>query len=178
MGDAGGGWPGTFEDIRNAYRFLRQIAGKSSLDLTRVVVMGHSAGGQLALCLAGHEASVTRVVSLAGVVDMRRGLELHLSNDAVAEFLGGTPQQVPEHYHEADPMELSIAHARQVLIHGVADDVVPIEMGRRYRDAKVAKKPAEDVRLIEVEKAGHFDLIDPRTEAWGRVIGVVRELVG
>ncbi len=98
--------------------------------------MGHSAGGQLALCLAAHEAGVTRVVSLAGVVDMQRAYQLHLSNDAVVEFLRGTPAEVPDHYREADPVELSIPHARQWLIHGATDDVVPPDFSRDYVAAK------------------------------------------
>lgn len=63
VGNRGGGWPGTFEDIRNAYRYVAQIAKRYDLDSTRVAVMGHSAGGQLALCLAAHESSLKRVVS-------------------------------------------------------------------------------------------------------------------
>ena len=174
IGDPGGGWPGSFEDVRNSHRFLHQIAKPYNLDLDRVVVMGHSAGGQLALALAGHETSVKNVVSLAGVVDLARALELHLSHDAVADFLGGTPLQVPEHYHEADPMQLKIPLARQVLIHGLDDDVVPIEIGRRYRDAKL--KQNENVQLIEVEKCGHFELIDPRSAAWAKVVVAVKLL--
>src|SRR3982074_3793161 len=67
VGNENGGWPNTFADIRGAYQFLRQDARKHSLDSQRLVVMGHSAGGQLALCLAAHAARVTPVVSLAGV---------------------------------------------------------------------------------------------------------------
>src|SRR5579863_7498941 len=125
VGNPGGGWPGTFEDIRSAYRYLPQIAKRYNFDPTKILVMGHSAGGQLALCLAAHEPSLKRVVSLAGVVDLRRAWQLHLSNDAVVEFLRGTPDQVPDHYREADPMQLSIPQARQWLIHGTADEVVP-----------------------------------------------------
>src|SRR5271154_645429 len=125
VGNEGGAWPNTFADIRSAYNFLLQNSGQYSLDASRVLVMGHSAGGQLALCLAAHEPSVTRVVSLAGVVDLQRAYQLHLSDDAVVEFLRGTPGQVPDHYREADPMQLSIPQARQWLIHGSSDDVVP-----------------------------------------------------
>jgi acetyl esterase/lipase len=92
VGNDGGSWPGTFGDVVNGYRFLRQIAAKYHLNLNRTVVMGHSAGGQLALCLAAHELSVPRVVSLAGVVNLQRAWELHLSNNAVVEFLGGKPE--------------------------------------------------------------------------------------
>src|ERR1700693_3029156 len=89
VGNPGGGWPGTFEDIANAYRFLPQIASDYDFDATRVMVMGHSAGGQLALCLAGHEPTVKAVISLAGVVDLQRAWEEHLSDDAVVTFLCG-----------------------------------------------------------------------------------------
>src|SRR5712691_5829738 len=67
VGNAGGGWPGTFEDVRSGYRYVSQIAQRYNLDSSKMVVIGHSAGGQLALCLAGHEASLKRVISLAGV---------------------------------------------------------------------------------------------------------------
>src|SRR5579864_1458512 len=122
VGNDGGGWPGTFADIRSAYSYLVQNARQHNLDTGRIVVMGHSAGAQLALCLAAHEQSVTRVVSLAGVVDMKRAYELHLSNDAVAEFLHGTPGEVPDHYREANPTQVSIPQARQWAIQGSADD--------------------------------------------------------
>src|SRR5579872_4772829 len=91
VGNPGGGWPGTFEDVRAAYHFVRsQKADVGKMDVNRFCVAGHSAGGQLALCLAAHEKSVTKAFSLAGVLDLRRGWELHLSNDAVAGFLGGS----------------------------------------------------------------------------------------
>jgi acetyl esterase/lipase len=179
VGNEGGGWPNTFADIRSAYNFLLQNASQHSLDANRVLVMGHSAGGQLALCLAGHEPGVTRVVSLAGVVDLQRACQLHLSNDAVVEFLRGTPGQVPDHYREADPMQLAIPQARQWLIHGSADDVVPPAFSRDYVTAKQKRtgKKKEDVRLLEISAADHFDLIDPRTPAWKQVEHTVISLL-
>jgi len=75
VGNPGGAWPGTFADIRAAYQFLLQNAVHYNLDRRRIVVMGHSAGGQLALCLAAHETSIRRVVTLAGVVDLQRAEE-------------------------------------------------------------------------------------------------------
>ncbi len=170
VGNEGGAWPNTFADIRSAYNFLLQNAHHHNLDRHKFLVMGHSAGAQLALCLAAHEPSVTRVISLAGVVDLRRAYQLHLSNDAVVEFLGGTPKEVPDHYHEADPMQLSIPNACQWLIHGDKDDVVPPAFSHDYIHAKQKRtsKEKEDVHLLEIPAAGHFDLIDPRTEIWGR----------
>jgi acetyl esterase/lipase len=176
MGNAGGGWPGSFEDVANGFRFFPQIAKQYKLDVARVLVLGHSAGGQLALCLAAHEPALMRAVSLAGVVDLQRAFELHLSNDAVVEFLGGKPADVAEHYQEADPMQMSIRKARQILICGTKDDVVPPSFSEKYAKAKHAK--GEDVKLIEIADADHFDVIDPRSDAWKRVEGAVSELLG
>ncbi|HYM77416.1 MAG TPA: alpha/beta fold hydrolase [Candidatus Dormibacteraeota bacterium] len=183
VGNDGGAWPGTFEDIRSAYQFLIQNAQKHNLDARRVVVLGHSAGGQLALCLAAHEPGVTRVISLAGVVDLQRAYQLHLSNDAVVEFLRGTPGEVPDHYREADPMQLSIPQARQWLIHGLEDDVVPPAFSRGYVAAK--QKPSgkngknkEDAHLLEIPQADHFAMIDPQSAAWRQIEAAVLQLIG
>ncbi|MGB8062663.1 MAG: alpha/beta hydrolase [Candidatus Sulfotelmatobacter sp.] len=178
VGNAGGGWPGTFADIRAAYQFLLQHADTEHLDRERIVVMGHSAGGQLALCLAAHEPGVKRVLSLAGVVDLQQAYQLHLSHDAVAEFLHGTPSEVPEHYQEADSMRLSIPQARQYLIHGSADDTVPVQFSRDYVREKRKRTPSEDASLIEIAGAGHYDLIDPGSAAWKQVEDTVRQLIG
>jgi acetyl esterase/lipase len=179
IGNEGGGWPNTFADIRGAYQFLLQDARQHSLDPQKLVVMGHSAGGQLALCLAAHEPGVTRVVSLAGVVDLQRAYQLHLSNDAVVEFLRGTSTEVPDHYREADPMQLSIPQGRQWLIHGADDDTVPSAFSRDYVASKQKRdgKDKEDVHLLEIPAAGHYDLIDPRTKAWKQIEQTVLQLL-
>ena len=175
VGNAGGGWPGTFSDIRAGYQFLVQNARKYEFDTRRIVAIGHSAGGQLALCLAAHETGVKAAISLAGVVDLQRAYELHLSNDAVVEFLGGAPAEVADHYREADPMKLAIG-ARQWLVHGAVDDVVPPALSRDYVSAK--QKMKEDARLVEIAGAGHFEVVDPRSAAWKHVERVVMEAVG
>jgi acetyl esterase/lipase len=175
VGNPGGGWPGTFADVRGAYQFLIQKADKYEVDGRRIVVIGHSAGGQLGLCLAAHEAGVRGVISLAGVVDLQQAYAMHLSNDAVVEFLGGTPAEVGDHYREADPTRLAIK-ARQWLVHGSADDVVPPAFSRDYVGAK--KKMKEDARLVEIAGAGHFDVVDPRSGAWKDVERVVMDAVG
>jgi len=178
VGNEGGGWPGTFADIRSAYRFLIQSAQKNGFDMHRIIVMGHSAGGQLALCLAAHEPSLRAVISLAGVVDLQRAYQLHLSNDAVVEFLHGTPTEVPDHYQEADPATLSIVNTRQWLVHGTADDVVPPVFSRDYVDRKSKRtgKSKEDVHLLELADADHFDVIDPLSKAWNQIEQTVLEL--
>jgi acetyl esterase/lipase len=172
VGNPGGGWPGTFEDVRSAYRFVSELGKRYKLDAAKVVVMGHSAGGELALCLAAHEPSLKHVISLAGVVDLQQAWEFHLGNDAVADFLGGKPSEIGDHYREADPMQLSLPRGtRQWLIHGAADDVVPSVLSRNYTEQK--KKRGEDVHYLEISTAGHFDLIDPRSKAWPKVENTV-----
>jgi len=174
VGNHGGGWPGSFADICDAHQFLLQNADAYRIDPSRLVVMGHSAGGQLALCLAAHEPALHGVISLAGVVDLRRAYDLHLSNDAVVEFLHGTPNEVHESYREADPMQLSI-RPQQRLIHGLEDDTVPPAFSRDYVTAKQGKRK-EDARLTEIAGANHMDLIDPRSAAWKQVEQRVLEL--
>lgn len=179
VGNDGGAWPQTFADIRSAYTFVRQNGRRYQLDAQRLVVMGHSAGGQLALALAAHEPSVTAVISLAGVVDLRRAYHLHLSHDAVVELLRGTPDEVPDHYREADPMQLSIPHTRQWLICGTMDTDVPPDLSREYVAAKQTKSGSqkEDVHLLEIAGADHFALIDPRSAAWRQVQATVVRLL-
>ncbi len=175
VGDAGGGWPGTFDDIKSAFRCLRKHAAELNLDAGRILVMGHSAGGQLALCLAAHEPAITGVISLAGVLDLKRACELHLSNGAVVGYMGGRPEQVPDRYLEASPIELPVS-ASQVLIHGTADDSVPVEFSRNY----VARKQerGEQVEYKEIAGADHFDPIDPRSGPWKIVEESVLKLLG
>jgi acetyl esterase/lipase len=174
VGNAGGGWPGTFQDVRSGFRYLGQIAGHYNLDASKLLVMGHSAGAELALCLASHESSLRGVISLAGVVNLQRAFEDHLSNDAVVEFLGGKPTEVADHYREADPMQINVKPAAWV-IHGLKDDIVPPPYSRNYVESKKAK--GEDAHLLEIATADHFDLIDPRSSAWPRVESTVLHLL-
>ncbi|HLW52338.1 MAG TPA: alpha/beta hydrolase [Candidatus Angelobacter sp.] len=174
VGQPRGGWPGTFEDLRAAFRALHGQHDSQQLDLSRLCVAGHSAGGQLALCLAAHEKSITRAVSLAGILDLRRAWELHLSNDAVVHFLGGSPQQAPEHYREASPAEQEI-EAVQKLVHGTADDSVPYEIGKGYADRK--KSSGERVELFSLPDVGHFEIIDPESTVWSTVLEVFTSLL-
>jgi acetyl esterase/lipase len=179
VGNEGGGWPGTFADIRAAYSYLVQNSRQHNLNASKIVVMGHSAGGQLALCLAAHERTVTRVVSLAGVLNLERAYDLHLSHDAVVEFLHGKPAEVPDHYREADPTQLSIPQARQWIVQGSSDDVVPPAFASDYVAAKQGRngKEEEDVRLLEIPGAGHFDVINPDTQAWDKVESTILQMI-
>ncbi len=164
IGNPGGGWPGTFNDVKAGAAHVAALAAQYKLDRNRVVAAGHSAGGQLALWLGAQKGSGLRgIVSLAGVSDLKRAWDLHLSNGIVGELLGGSPQEVPDRYATADPLELLPIPVKQRLVHGTMDDVVPFELSERFA------KASQNARLIPLEGAGHFELIDPRASEWKTV---------
>jgi acetyl esterase/lipase len=173
VGNPGGGWPGSLQDIAAALQFISGKANDYPLDLGPVAVIGHSAGGQLALALAQRYPNIRGVVALAPISDLRRAYDLHLSNNAVVEFLGGTPEQTPKHYREASPIEIPIS-VPQVIIHGTRDETVPVEMSRSYLQSK--HNGGESVRLLELD-CGHFELIDPSSNAWPTVQQAVLNLL-
>ena len=164
VGHDGGGWPGTLEDAAAAADHLAAVASEHPLDIGRAIAIGHSAGGHIALWLAGRADSAIRlrgVISLAGVADLRRGYELGLGNGAVAAFAGGSPDEFPERYRAASPIERLPLEIPQWLIHGTRDDIVPIELSECY-----AAAAGGAARLLALDGADHFDPIDPRTTEW------------
>jgi len=188
VGHEGGGWPGTFEDVARGMDFLRTLASSHPVDLSRVVAMGHSAGGHLALWLAARHRlrpdeplyhpdpfKPRGVVVLAGVVNLERAHALRLSNDIVTEFLGGTPDQVPERYRLGSPSELAPLGVRQILIHGTEDDTVPVSLSTGYH-ARAAEL-GDDVRLITLPGAGHFEVINPLAQEWPQVVEALGSLL-
>lgn len=172
VGQEGGGYPGTLDDVVAGCAHLRELAREYPLDLSSVVVAGHSAGGQLAFCAGG---GVRGVVALAGAVDLRRGWELNLGEGAVWDFMGCAPSEAPEAYRRASPIENAPAHLPVRLVHGDADDVVPMEISERYERA--AKAAGDDCELIRLPHADHFDVIDPRSPVWPMVRQTILDLL-
>lgn len=186
IGDAGGGWPGTFEDVALGTDFLRVLARTYPLDLRRVVVVGHSAGGQLALWLAARKRlpkesplyspdplPLQGIVSLAGITDLR-GYGSGCGG-AVTKLLGGSPDEEPLRYQQTSPIELLPLRVKQRLIHGLLDTIVPPEQSSEYEVA--ARRRGDDVRLVTVREAGHFDLIAPQSSAWPAVREAINSLL-
>ena len=180
LGNTGGGWPGTLQDAGQGADFLRSIAAPHHVDLRRVVAIGHSAGGHLALWLGARTKlrpdhvlhstdaiSLRGIVSLAGVADLRRAWELKLSNSVVADLLGGAPDAVPDRYQAASPIEQLPFGIPQKLIHGTRDANVPFEISERYVAA--ARERRDNAELIRLEGADHFAVIDPRTQEFAEV---------
>lgn len=173
VGNPGGGWPGTFDDVKAAAEHVKVLAKQYPIDLKRVIAMGHSAGGQLAL-FAGLEVKWLRgAISLAGVNDLRRAHELKLGREQVKAFLGGTPEDTPERYRTGSPIERLPMGKPVVLIHGAKDAVIPVEISERY--AAAARKAGDRVTL-DVLPGGHFELIDPASTQWATVEKRVLEL--
>src|SRR6185369_4951571 len=134
VGQPGGGWPGTLDDAAAALQHLKTLAASHPIDLNRVIAIGFSAGGHLALWLASKPRAIALkgVVSLAGVADLRHAWELRLGNGAVDDFIGGSPSQFPDRYRLASPVELLPGGIRTRLIHGTKDTTVPIEISRGF----------------------------------------------
>ena len=176
IGNPGGGWPGTLNDVATGSGYLASIAPRFHLDLNRVIAIGHSAGGHLAFWLASRKTILTAAISLTGVLDLRRAWELKLSNTVVADFLGGSPDEVPDRYDFASPIEQLPLHIPQKLFHGTNDDDVPFEISQRYVQA--AQFRGDDAELIALQGAGHYDVVDPGTKEFALVRHAVVRLAG
>lgn len=166
VGDNGGGWPGTCRDVLAGALFAGALARSYPLDLARVVIGGHSAGGHLALWAAAQKDLPLRaVVCLGGVADLQRAFELNLGGGAVREFFGGPPVAA------ASPLALLPIAAPQILIHGRNDDIVPLEIAEHFAGS------SPNARLLEIEGGDHFDVVDPRSPHWPRVLEAVLEIL-
>ena len=178
VGDAGGGWPGTFADVHDAVAYVAWLARHYPLDSTRVVLVGHSAGGELALHEGAARAAtpdaprVRAVVSLAGITDLRGYAAPTGCGSAVVPLMGGTADAVPDRYRAASPMDQPAAGLPVRLVHGAADPIVPLAQSQRYVAAAQAR--GGDASLTVVPAAGHFDLVDPTSAAWPTVRDVIR----
>jgi acetyl esterase/lipase len=186
VGQPGGGWPGTCEDVAAGLDHLVRLAGRAPLDLDRLVVAGHSAGGHLALWSAarsglpaaapgaGPQVAPRLVVSLAGVCDLLAGAAAGIGEGAVAEFLGATPDQAPERYRLASPQARLPLGVAQLLVHGDADPRVPVGQSRAY--AAAAAAAGDPVELVELRGVDHMAVIDPASPAWAEVTRRLRRL--
>ncbi|HZX26140.1 MAG TPA: prolyl oligopeptidase family serine peptidase [Telluria sp.] len=162
LGEAGGGWPGTFEDVAAGLDYL---GGRFAA--ARIVVVGHSAGGLLALWSAGRTRG-TRPCAVAALAPITNLLALHASGGArgvAGELLEGSPDQVPDRYRSCSPHALLPLRVPQLILHGAADTLVPLAWSREY--ASAARACGDVVELTELPTAGHMDFLDPSSAAHG-----------
>ena len=163
---SGGGIPETLDDVRAAIQALPHV--KAPLRTAGIVIIGHSAGGQLGLCVAD-DPLIGSVVSLAGVCDLRAAVLERIGENAALEFIGAMPAQRPDAYALADPLSRLPSGIPVLLAHGDADARVPVQQSRRY--AQSARQAGDRCELLELRGVDHFDLIDPRSRAWTAVAG-------
>ena len=170
---AGGGWPATFEDVAAGVDALADV--EPALDLQRVAAVGHSAGGHLAFWAAARPAlpagapgaeprvSIGAAVSQAGVLDLRLGATLAPSDEPTRALLGD-PADNREIYDLASPRERVPLGIPQLLLHGDRDHSVSMRIAQSY--AAAAVEAGDTCELVVLEKTGHFDHIDARSDAW------------
>jgi acetyl esterase/lipase len=171
LGD-GGGYPRTLDDVAAAVDHLTAVPAHRPgvLDLTRVVAIGHSAGGHLAAWLATRAVArvpVTGVVAQAGVLDLRMASALALSDGVVDELLGGSPAEQPERYALASPAERLPLGVPALVTHGERDDTVPVAISASF--AAAARAAGDDVELVVAPGEDHFGHLDPRNPLWAAV---------
>ena len=162
VGQPGGGWRGTLDDVAAAVEFVPSLARTVEFEATDVSIVGHSAGGHLALWLGGLgdlAVPIKIAIGQGPVSDLEAAARANLGGGAVQSLLGGTPDQVPERYRFAQPAR-STGSTRQVAVVGHNDDIVPPEFSRGFE-------------TIEVPHTDHFDLIDPASTAWATVINLL-----
>ena len=160
VGDPGGGWPGTGNDVARAVELVAELP----VDQTRVVLVGHSAGGQLALWAA--KRAQLPVVALAPVSDVRESATRTAPDGAPARFMAA------EHFAEGSPLELLPLGVQQIVIHGTEDDGVPYAMSERYVEAA-----GGEAELVTLEGTGHFEPIDPLAPVFAQTVAAVQKLL-
>jgi acetyl esterase/lipase len=172
---SGGGWPATLEDVAAALDVLPDLPVADRLDLGRLTVIGHSAGGHLAAWAAGRarlpmgapgaapRVRIATAVLQAGVVDLVDADRRQLGNGAVRNFLGDAADELPDRLATADPVRLLPTEARVLCVHGADDETVPPGQSRSYATAARAAGDHVDVRIVPGD---HRSLIDPAGPAW------------
>jgi acetyl esterase/lipase len=177
VGD-GGGWPRTLDDVAAGIDALADVDG---LDTSKVVTLGHSAGGHLAVWAAGRPqltgtswadpaVPVTAAISQAGVLDLAAAVQLGLGSGATEAFMGASDGA---RYQDADPTARIPLDVPVRCVHGRADDIVPLSQSTDY--VRRARAAGADAELTEVE-GDHFVLIDPASPAWTRTLELLERL--
>ncbi|MBX7152344.1 alpha/beta hydrolase [bacterium] len=175
IGEKGGAWPGTFEDAVASINHVHHLFKTYRIpNDTKVVLIGHSAGGQLAIW-AGKQNELDKpihtalqiksdlIVGLAPAIDLVKTFEERLGNQSVLHLLKGTPDEIPERYALYDPMQFTPIRIPQLVIHGKDDDVLSVQWSRNYVERM--QSAGTSIELIEIAGGGHMDFIDPNSSA-------------
>ena len=168
----GGGYPGTFQDAAAAADALRDHAARYRLDLAHLVAIGHSAGGHLALWLAGRPRlpqgsplragrplAIHEVISLGGLPDLEEAARSE--NGCGGEVIG---RLTAGHFADTSVPRLAPLGVKQVLINGSQDRIIPVAYAEGY--AAPMRAAGDDVRVRMIDRTGHVELVAPETAAW------------
>lgn len=169
-------WQDTFNDVIAAVNALESIATQyKSINLEDLTIVGHSAGGQLALWLNAIDLhlKVKKMIGLAPILDLTLGYEQKLGNRVIETLLDSTPEEHPERFKAYSPIHLIQKKGAEVIIHGLQDDYIPVEWSRDY--AELMNKECEQTELIELDSSGHMDFIDPESVAFKTMLSVIQE---
>jgi acetyl esterase/lipase len=185
LGEPGAGYPGTFQDVATAVDRLRTEAPKYDLDIHRVIALGHSAGGHLALWAAARSRlpadsplrtsdplPIRTVVSLAGIGDLKgqgKVFAIPCGDDTLERLIDISRRKAP--YADTSPAELLPTGTRVVMVHGAYDSVLPPYTGRAY--VQLARHAGDPAEVVTIPDAGHFDVVIPTTAAWKQVVGIL-----
>jgi acetyl esterase/lipase len=167
VGQPGGGWPGTLDDVEAALAALPDLV-RPHADPAGAILAGHSAGGHLAL-LNAHSPGLAGVVALAPVADLADGYRTGIGSGAVEALLGGGPHTVPLHFDRADPARRGPLPVPTVIIHGDADDRVPVANSAGYAESVGGHL----CRMQVLSGVDHFAVIDPLSTAWPDVVSAL-----
>lgn len=172
VGSPGGGWPATFTDVAAGLDAVRALP-TDAVDLRRVVVVGHSAGGHLALWLAARRGPFmpAGVLALAAIADLQEGARAGLCRRVVPRLLGADPAAAPERLRQASPVHMSPPGVPVRLVTAGRDAVVPAQQAVNY--LQMAGPMAS---RVDVADAGHFELVVPGSPAWPVVLGELLRL--
>ncbi|MGQ3054116.1 MAG: alpha/beta hydrolase family protein [Roseateles sp.] len=179
VGHPGGGYPGTFDDVARGADRLLTLARRYPLDLKRLVATGHSAGGHLALWAAARPRiaassplkaaaplPVPAVVAVAGIPDLAFASRNKLCGTSVDQLLGSAPTTAL--LSDTSPLALLPLRVPQALMQGTQDRIVPPAASDGYRTQ--AAELGDTVEVVNLDGAGHFELIAPWTPAGRQVV--------
>ncbi|MEN8113230.1 MAG: alpha/beta hydrolase, partial [Actinomycetota bacterium] len=167
---SGGGWRASSSDVIAAIKSLATFGTGHGLDLSRIVLVGHGSGGQLAFRAARdiEGVDIAAVVGLAPIGDLEAAHETGIGDDAVAEYVRSSPDESPDRYDTASPIRILPLGIPLLIVHGDEDDRIPAAISRSF--AGRAADEGDTVIYHELEGVGHAELIDPETHAWALVI--------
>jgi len=189
--EEGGGYPGMYLDVATAVDLLRSLAAEWRLDLSRVVLVGHSAGGHLAQWAASRARlprssplfvedplPVATVISLGGLADLRNEEQLIKTSCErdIVQLAGIASAARPDIFSDTSPVELLPSGVRTVLIHGEFDTISPLRAGQDY--ARRAQAAGDQAEVIVLPGGSHFDEVAATSPSWAIVSAQIRKALG